>query len=106
MTTLMIGEVLASLRSDQVAVLDLNPGPGGLTRRAEARPALSQAGLTGQSRLAILRQQRAPVDPPADGPRDPGADVLTFEAATDAHEIALADPATVAVPRLLALADQ
>ncbi len=38
MTTLLTGEVLASLRSDQVAVMDLNPGPGSLTRRAEGAP--------------------------------------------------------------------
>ena len=106
MTALMVGEVLASLRSDQVAALDLNPGPGGLTKRAEARPALSHAGLTGQSRLAILGPQQAPAEPTTGGPRDPGADVLTFEAASDSHDIAVADPAAVAVPRLLALADQ
>ncbi|MHB1596034.1 MAG: conjugal transfer protein, partial [Streptosporangiaceae bacterium] len=42
-TALFCAEVVASLRSDPVAVLDLNPGPAGLTALAAARPALSRA---------------------------------------------------------------
>ncbi len=112
MTTLLLGDVLASLRSDRVAVIDLNPGASSLARRADARPALSQAALTGRSRLAVIAPQRAqgadqvyPMGPPG-GPRDPGVDAITLEAATGQHDLVLADPATVAVPRLLAIADQ
>jgi len=112
MTTLLLGDVLASLRSDRVAVIDLNPGASSLARRAEARPALSQAALTGRSRLAVIGPQRAPGADhgggswPSGGPRDPGIDAVTFEAATGQHDLVLADPATAAMPRLLAIADQ
>src|ERR1019366_4727675 len=40
MTTLMTGEMLASLRADPVAVLDLNPGAWSLAERARTVPAL------------------------------------------------------------------
>ena len=53
-TALFCAEVLASLRSDPVAVLDLNPAPAGLTALAAARPALSRAAALGASRLAVL----------------------------------------------------
>lgn len=108
MTALLTGDVLASLRSDRIAVLDLNPGSGSLARRAEARPALGQAALLTPSRLAVI----APPRPGANGPfggaqNGPRADAeLAFAAATDRYELVLADPATVAVPRLLGLADQ
>src|SRR6266487_1913636 len=36
MTALLTGEVLASLRDEQIAVLDLNPGTGSLAQRARA----------------------------------------------------------------------
>jgi MinD-like ATPase involved in chromosome partitioning or flagellar assembly len=110
MTTLLTGEVLAGLRSDQVAVMDLNPGPGSLAKRAEARPAPSQAALTGRSRLIVIgpRGQGAEAagNRGAAGSRDPAIDAITFEAATDRYDLVLADPATVAVPKLLAVADQ
>src|SRR5262249_3891839 len=112
MTTLVLGDVLASLRSDRVAVIDLNPGANSLASRAEARPALSQAPLTGRSRLAIIGPQTAQGADhgsgaqASGGPRDPGVDAVTFAAATGQHDLVLADPATAAVPRLLAVADQ
>jgi MinD-like ATPase involved in chromosome partitioning or flagellar assembly len=112
MTTLLLGDVLASLRSDRVAVIDLNPGASSLARRARARPALSQAALTGRSRLAVIGPQRAPGAEdgrgmrPSGGPPDPDADAATLEAAAGQHDLVLADPATAAVPRLLAIADQ
>jgi MinD-like ATPase involved in chromosome partitioning or flagellar assembly len=106
-TTLLTGEVLASLRQDQVAAMDLNPGPGSLARRAEARPAPSQAALTGRSRLVVIGPRTAAGGNEAAAmPRDPAVDAITFEAATDRYDLVLADPATVAVPRLLAVADQ
>lgn len=110
MTTLLTGEVLASLRSGQVAVMDLNPGPGSLAKRSEARPAPSQAALTGRSRLVVIgprgQGSEAAGDREAAGPRDPAIDAITFEATTDRYDLVLADPATVAVPKLLAVADQ
>ena len=115
MTALLAGEMLASLRADKVAVLDLNPGASSLARRAESRPALSQAGSLGPSRLVVI----VPPRPGSAGSaahggaagqaasrRDPAADALAFSAAGDRHELVLADPATAAVPRMLAVADQ
>ncbi len=87
--------------------MDLNPGSGSLARRAEGRPALSQAALTGRSRLVVIGPRTQASDPgPAGGHRDPAIDAITFEAATDRYDLVLADPATVAVPRLLTVADQ
>jgi MinD-like ATPase involved in chromosome partitioning or flagellar assembly len=114
MTTLLLGEVLASLRSDRVAVIDLNPSASSLARRAEARPAISQAALTGRSRLAVIGQEHTPGagdgrgmgTGQSGGPRDHGVDAITFEAATGQHDLVLADPAAAAVPRLLAVAHQ
>jgi len=114
MTTLLLGDVLASLRSDRVAVIDLNPSASSLARRAEARPAISQAALTGRSRLAVIGPEhtlgandgRGPGTGQSGGPRDHGVDAITFVAATGQHDLVLADPATAAVPRLLAVAHQ
>jgi MinD-like ATPase involved in chromosome partitioning or flagellar assembly len=111
MTTLLTGELLASLRSDQVAVMDLNPGPWSLGHRAEARPAPSQAALTGRSRLVVIgprgpgsRQSETAAE--VGRPHDPSGDAIAFEAATDRYDLVIADPATSAVPKLLAAADQ
>jgi MinD-like ATPase involved in chromosome partitioning or flagellar assembly len=98
--TLLTGEVLASLRSDSVAVLDLNPGSESLARQAQQRPAqqrpaLGQAASPGPSRLTVIT---------ADS--DPNRAVEAFEQATAKHQIVLADPSTVTVTRLLAIADQ
>ena len=40
MTALMTGEVLATVRGEPVAVLDLNPGRGSLAERADSMPAV------------------------------------------------------------------
>ncbi|HET9898197.1 MAG TPA: TcpE family conjugal transfer membrane protein [Streptosporangiaceae bacterium] len=98
-TTLLTGELLASLRTDLVAVLDLNPGPVSLAHRALMRPALSRAASAGQSRLAILAS--------GTGERtDRAGAAIAFEQASIKHQIVLADPSTTAVPRMLAIADQ
>ena len=107
-TALMTGDVLAGLRSDRVAVIDLNPGPGSLARRALARPALSHAASLGPSRLAVVRSaQLAGVEgigePDQPGPAD---EAQAVEFAARHHDIVIADPSTAAVPRLLAIADQ
>jgi MinD-like ATPase involved in chromosome partitioning or flagellar assembly len=113
-TTLLTGELLASLRSDQVAVMDLNPGPGSLARRAQARPAPSQAALTGRSRLVVIgprvqgpgTTEIAGAHADVSRPHDPATDAIAFETATDRYDLVIADPATIAVPKLLGLADQ
>jgi MinD-like ATPase involved in chromosome partitioning or flagellar assembly len=105
--TLLTGELLASLRSDEIAVLDLNPGAESLAQRPLIRPAAGQAGGPGPSRLTVLtapgETELAGGPPPA---LDPAAAAAAFERATSAHQIVLADPSTTAVTRLLGLADQ
>jgi hypothetical protein len=103
-TALFCGEALASLRSDPVAVLDLNPAPAGLTALAAARPALSRAAALGASRLAVLAGSGAGERAAEDG--EPGADLERFERAAAGNRLVLADPAAGAVPRLLGIADQ
>ena len=115
-TTLLTGEVLAGLRADQVAVLDLNPGAASLEQRARSRPALSQAASLGASRLEILGQASAEADghrgaagasaPTYGSAPDPADAARAFELASTRFPLVLADPSTSAVPRLLAIADQ
>ncbi|HEX9624156.1 MAG TPA: hypothetical protein VF979_07240, partial [Streptosporangiaceae bacterium] len=96
-TALLTGEVLASLRSEPIAALDLNVGANSLVRRAELRPALGQVTSQGPPRLTILGPHPDPADPAAAG---------LFEQASAGHQIVLADPSTTVVPRLLSMADQ
>jgi TcpE family len=111
-TTLLTGEMLASLRADQVAVLDLNPGATSLAQRAKARPALNQAASLGPSRLEILGQDQVIGARQGGGPdelaqaRGPADGARAFELASARYQLVLADPSTSAVPRLLAIADQ
>lgn len=131
-TTLLTGDVLASLRSDDVAVLDLNPGVAGLSHRAKSRPALGQAASLAHSRLVVLepgqrgvsghRGQRSSGDDlddrdydydydyeyeyaDDDDAIDPVAAARAFADASGRHQLVLADPSTVSVPRLLAVTD-
>jgi hypothetical protein len=100
-TTLLTGEILASLRDDdQVAVLDLNPGPGSLAERARTVPALNPAQPAAPSRLEVVTREAA---------GDPGApDDATkiFELLSARYPLTLADPGAAAVPRVLATATQ
>jgi len=111
-TTLVTGEVLASLREERVAGLDLNPGAVSLAARARSRPALSQAASLGPSRLTVLRPYWH-VDPGGTG--DDASPVAATGPADDAeallraiaeHDLVLADPSTASVPRLLPITDQ
>jgi len=114
MTTLLTGEVLASLRNEPVAVLDLNPGPGSLADRADSMPVVAagpaQAGPDHQhhpaapSPLAVISS-----DPAGSGalPDDAARDVAkVFELLSARYCLTLADPGASAVPRVLAIADQ
>jgi len=107
--TLLAGEVLASLRSDSVAVIDLNPGAESLAQQAHRRPALGQAASLGSSRLAVLSPNGEP-DPADPAQPEPDLDAVhalaAFDRATAGHQIVLADPSTTVVTRLLGMADQ
>jgi MinD-like ATPase involved in chromosome partitioning or flagellar assembly len=91
LTTLLTGGLLASLRDDPVAVLDLNPGPGSLTELAKTAP-------SAVSRLEVISASGT----------DQADDELgrAFELISARHGLTLADPAARAVPRVLAMADQ
>jgi hypothetical protein len=99
MTTLLTGEVLTSLRDEQIAVLDLNSGRGSLAERAQAVPALTGSALPAPSRLEVMTRDTAAGDEEED---------LTsvFELLSARYPLILADPGPAAVPRVLAAADQ
>jgi MinD-like ATPase involved in chromosome partitioning or flagellar assembly len=114
MTTLMTGEVLASVRDEPVAVLDLNSGRGSLAERAGSRPAVAAGQAPAgpdhlhhspaPSRLAVISSDAAEAAGPPD---DAGRDVAKiFEMISARYSLTLADPAASAVPRVLAIADQ
>jgi hypothetical protein len=99
-TTLLTGEVLASLRDDQVAVLDLNPGPGSLADRARVVPALNPSQPPAPSRLEVVTRE-------AEGDAENQGDVTKiFELLSARYPLTLADPGAAAVPRVLATASQ
>jgi len=103
-TVLLAGDMLASLRGEPVAVLDLNPGRGSLTEQAAAIPGLVQSPSGG----------------PGDQPSESGIQVLSGSAANGGVEdagrmldivaarypLTIADPAAACVPRTLEVADQ
>jgi hypothetical protein len=98
-TALLTGEVLASLRDDQVAVLDLNPGSGSLAQRAAAVPSLTDSGPPAPTRLEVVTRETAAAA---------GQDDVTriFELLSARYPITLTDPGAATVPRVLATASQ
>jgi MinD-like ATPase involved in chromosome partitioning or flagellar assembly len=108
MTALLAGNMLATLRDEPVAVVDLNPGRGSLAERAKAIPGLVQDSPDGADGF------------PADGGQpDSGLQVISGSAAASGDDagrllkavagrytLTIADPAAGYVPRTLAVADQ
>ena len=127
-TALMTGRLLASLRAQAVAALDLNPGPGSLARRAQCAPAGTvRELLAGTMPAAPGDRAAAPTGGPgASGSRpagrleviDTGADPESArslvegdfgrigEYLTGRYRVSLVDPGAAAVGRVLAIADQ
>jgi hypothetical protein len=99
-TALLTGEVLASLRDDQVAVLDLNPGSGSLAQRAAAVPSLTGSGPPAPTRLEVVTRETAA----AAGQEDDVTKI--FELLSARYPITLTDPGAATVPRVLATASQ
>jgi MinD-like ATPase involved in chromosome partitioning or flagellar assembly len=113
-TTLMTGEVLARVRDEPVAVLDLNTGRGSLAERADSMPAVAAgrppAGpdhlhhSPGPSRLAVITSEATGA---AGQPDDADQDVAkVFEMLSARYALTLADPGASVVPRVLGIADQ
>ena len=112
-TTLMIAEVLASLRSDPVATLDLNPGQASLACLTDAVPAATvRSLLAGPATSVRPGRRRGHPDLIAhdtaatgEGLSDPDYARLA-QILTSRYPLTLADPCPSAVARLLAAADQ
>jgi MinD-like ATPase involved in chromosome partitioning or flagellar assembly len=110
----MLADVLAALRGEPVAALDLNPGQASLTGLARTSPAATARGLLGGSapivpgqrgrgRLDLIAHDSAPDGGPAlaDGEYARVLDVLTSR-----YPLTLTDPGASAVARVLSTANQ
>ena len=113
-TTLMLADVLATLRGEPVAALDLNPGQTSLTGLARISPVATARGLLGgsagmvpgqrgQGRLDLIAHDSAPDGGPALADEE-YARVL--EVLTSRYPLTLTDPGASAVARVLSTADQ
>jgi hypothetical protein len=115
-TVLLAGDMLAGLRDEPVAVLDLNPGRGSLTEQAAAIPglvadpaaaprlvgdgAVGDSPLTGASRACGLQVISGSA---VAGDGDAGR---VIDLVATRYLLTLADPAAGSVPRTLEVADQ
>jgi len=121
-TALMLADVLASLRTEPVAALDLNPGQTSLAELAGIRPAATARGLVAG------QQAPGPQNPGSQnpGPRNPGRpDLIAHDSVADGrrdlsdaeyarliriladrYPLTLTDPGATGVARVLAAADQ
>jgi TcpE family len=104
-TTLLTGQLLATLRGEAVAVLDIGSGPGSLTELARQVPRLlpshRDVGAAGSG--ADRGLQVVTADAPADQPADAGR---LIDAVVARYRITIADPAAAHVPRAALVADQ
>jgi MinD-like ATPase involved in chromosome partitioning or flagellar assembly len=121
-TTLMVADLLTSLRGEAVAALDLNPAPGSLGELAAPRKVLPVGSLLGGPDSPALARRQARGGHPrgrgqldvfvpevrGDGALDMG-DLeyrRVFDAVAADYGLTLADPGAAAVARVLAVADQ
>jgi len=119
-TTLMVADLLASLRREAVAALDLNPGPASLAELAAPRRTLkvrsliagpAQAGRPPRNGHQPYRRGQLDVFTPevrGDGSvdiGDRGYDRM-FGAVAAGYGLTFADPGATSVTRVLSVADQ
>lgn len=109
-TTLLTGQVLASLRGESVAVVDFGGPPGSVTELARQVPRLLPSRLASSQQAgdrAMPDSERGlqvvTADHSGPGPRD--ADRL-IDAVAAQYSITLADPAPADVRRAVQVADQ
>ena len=113
-TTLMLADVLATIRAEPVAALDLNPGQTSLSDMARTAPAGTARGLLagtaptvpgqrGRGRLDLIAHDSAPDGGPALADHE-YARVLEILASR--YPLTLTDPGASAVARVLSAADQ
>jgi MinD-like ATPase involved in chromosome partitioning or flagellar assembly len=119
-TTLMVADLLASLRGEAVAALDLNPAPGSLAELTEPRPVLPVGSLVAgpaparrQGRNGHSPRGRGQLDVFVPEVRGDGALDMgdleyrrVFDAVAAGYGLTLADPGAAAVARVLTVADQ
>ena len=107
MTALMTGEVLASVRGEPVAVLDLNPGRGSLAERADSMPAVVAAQAPVPSAARGSWSSAAALPSRTARPARPAGMTPGYSSCSppDTPSRSLI-PAASAVPRVLAIADQ
>lgn len=119
-TTLIAADLLASLRREAVAALDLNPGPASLAELAAPRPALkvrsltagpAQAGRLQRNGHQPYRRGQLDVFTPevrGDGLVDMGDREYDrmFGAVAAGYGLTFADPGPTSVARVLTVADQ
>ena len=113
-TTLLTGQLLASLRGEAVAVLDLGHGEGSLTERARLVPLLLPGRRTGGGAAGNVGAGGAGGGKPAterglqvvtaSGTSDDPGDII--DAVVARYPLTLADPDSGCVPRTLRAADQ
>lgn len=112
--TLLTGQLLASLRREPVAVLDLGAGPGSLTERAREIPRLLPPGRggppaagTGQDRQpAHSRERGLQVVTPGDQAGGAEGTGPLIDAVVARYQFTLVDPSAGHVPQALHVADQ
>jgi MinD-like ATPase involved in chromosome partitioning or flagellar assembly len=113
-TTLMLADVLATIRAEPVAALDLNPGQTSLTGLARTAPAGTARGLLGGSAPIVPGQRdRGHLDLIAHDSAPDGGPALAdeeyarvLEVLTSRYPLTLTDPGASAVARVLSTADQ
>ncbi len=102
--TLLTGQLLASLRGQAVAVLDLGEGQGSLTERARSIPVLlpsARAGADPASRRASAGERGLQVVSAA------GSDAgQVIDSVVERYPLVLADPDAGSVPKSLRVTDQ
>src|ERR1035438_5692576 len=110
----MPADVLATLRGEPVAALDLNPGQTSLTDMARTSPAASARGLLAGPTPTVPGQRgRGRLDLIAHDTSPDGGSALAdeeyarvLEILTSRYLLTLTDPAGSAVARVLSAADQ
>jgi MinD-like ATPase involved in chromosome partitioning or flagellar assembly len=113
-TTLMLADVLAALRGEPVAALDLNPGQTSLAGLARTSPAATARGLlTGSAPIVPGQRGRGRLDLIAHDSAPDGGPALADEeyarvlgVLTSRYPLTLTDPGASAVARVLSTANQ
>jgi MinD-like ATPase involved in chromosome partitioning or flagellar assembly len=123
-TALMLADLLAGLRAEPVAALDLNPGPASLTELAQG-PAITVSALLADRPPGAHATHRGPAGPPRGSRTRSRLDVICQDADAESgaampglqyerlaavlasrYMLTLADPGAPAVAKMLAGADQ